>query len=41
MGSTQNVKLKIKKDFVVKVLDLDLNTYLLKLDLWLGGLGLT
>jgi hypothetical protein len=41
IGSTQKVKLKIKLDFVVKLLDLDLNTYLPKLDLWIGGLGLT
>jgi hypothetical protein len=32
--------LKIKLDFVVKLLDLDLNTYLPNLELWLGGLGL-
>jgi hypothetical protein len=40
IGSTQKTKLKIKLDFVVKLLDLDLSTYLLKLDLWLCGLGL-
>jgi hypothetical protein len=40
IGSIQKVKLKIKQDFVVKVLDLDLPTYLPRLDLWLGGLGL-
>jgi hypothetical protein len=33
IGSTQKVKLKIKYDFVVKFLNLDLNTYLPKLDL--------
>jgi hypothetical protein len=40
IGSTQKIKLKIKLDFVVKKLNLDLSTYLPKLDLWLGGLGL-
>jgi hypothetical protein len=41
IGSTQKVKLKIKYNFVVKVLKLNLSTYLLRLNLWLGGLGLT
>ncbi len=40
IGSTQKAKLKIKLDFVVKLLDLDLSTYLPNLELWLGGLGL-
>ncbi len=30
IGSTQKAKLKIKYNFVVKVLDLDLSTYLPK-----------
>jgi len=41
IGSTPMPKLKIKHDFVVKVLNLDLPTYLSRLDLWLSGLGLT
>ncbi len=41
MGSIQKAKLKIKYDFVVKVLNLNLSNYLFKLDLWLSGLGLT
>jgi hypothetical protein len=40
ISSTQKAKLKIKLDFVLKLLDLDLSNYLPKLDLWLGGLGL-
>jgi hypothetical protein len=40
IGSTQKAKLKIKYDFVIKVLNLNLTTYLPRLDLWLGGLGL-
>jgi hypothetical protein len=39
IGSTQKVKLKIKLDLVVKVLNL--STYLPKLNLWLNNLILT
>jgi hypothetical protein len=41
MGSVQKAKLKIKYDFVVNFFNLNLSTYLFKLDLWLSGLGLT
>jgi hypothetical protein len=41
IDSTQKAKFQIKYDFVGIFLDLDLNTYLPRLDLWRGGLGLT
>jgi hypothetical protein len=37
IGSTQKIKLKIKLEFIVIFFDLDLSTYILKLDLWVGG----
>ncbi len=41
IGSTQKADLKMKFDFVVEVLDLDLSTYLPRLNVWLGGISLT